>query len=404
MPPIIVAILLILGLVIIHFQTASAPLERERPLDVDSLPSPWLVHAGTISSLTALFGAYWAIFLLCGAMAILGVAVGGVLGLWFLRKTIRASGALSFEAFLGSRNLAIEPSSEHLFWLLLALTQVGFAISELLILRELVVHAFGISPNDATVFAVSLAMVAYFYCLRGGYLAAFRTEMVQFAFALLMCAVISGSAAIHFGSSSSSWTTLVSPLRPRVWVFELPLFSAAVSLVNFLIGACTGGAFFIASPDTWKRVFIVSRAGESTSSFGALVVLGTLPFVLLAPAAILLPRPELSGQAFDFFRFISHNQITLTCLLLGMSAVFLSFFENALITATHVIMLKVRKPQPKNVYTLSLFHYVMGGTFAVIVVGFMAFMAGLENPYLMGLFLIYSYATVAAATLSTSGL
>jgi hypothetical protein len=133
-----VGLLLLLSLTVAHFFAGAEPLKITAPLDVeDGLPFPWIGHASSIFSLTALFGAYLTITIIVGLEALVGLALGSIAGLVFLRGVVLKSNAKSFELFLRSRKFSHDRPMDELFFVLLALAQAGFAISELVILRDL---------------------------------------------------------------------------------------------------------------------------------------------------------------------------------------------------------------------------------------------------------------------------
>src|ERR1051325_2402189 len=83
MPGAFVAIVLITSLVLARLSMGKSRRVPGRPLDVDEgLWLPELAQSSTVFSLTALFGAYFAIASTLGLPALLGLAFGTVLGLF----------------------------------------------------------------------------------------------------------------------------------------------------------------------------------------------------------------------------------------------------------------------------------------------------------------------------------
>jgi Na+/proline symporter len=305
------AVLLICSLLLAHFSVRAQPLRRSRPLDVDAgLPLPEVSQASTVFSLTALFGAYFGIFVVLGLPALAGVGCGTVLSLFAIRHWISESDPNSFEEFLtrvfsdGNRNgvgLAV----------LLSLIQCCFAASELLILREISRVLLNLQPHQATLMAVAIVLVGYFYVLFGGYIAVFRTDILQFVFVAAMALAFS-VYVIAVGHSG-----LLEKLLPRPGYWEFPLSALKVPIVTytyqFLIGVVMGFSFLAAAPDTWKRVFIVTKLRSQTlMRFWLFVVVGMLPFIMLAPVVFSMPPNR--TESWTRARSTSRCRSTSTCL------------------------------------------------------------------------------------------
>src|ERR1043165_4952508 len=180
MPGFIVAVVLGFSLLLVHITLRSQPMPASRPLDVDEhLPLPWLAQTSTVFSLTALFGGYFGVAVALGLPAVTGLACGTVLGLFIVRRWINSTlgktqGERRFEHFL-FKILAGDKSNRAVYVLAIAGIQCVYAVSELLIFRELARVALGLTSEQATLLAVALAIMGYFYVLHGGYMALFRT-------------------------------------------------------------------------------------------------------------------------------------------------------------------------------------------------------------------------------------
>lgn len=394
-----VGLFLIASLLLAHLWVRTEPLKRESPLDVDAnLPSPWAGHASSIFSLTALFGAYLAVLVVLGPSALIGVALGGIASLIIIRNAIRRSGANSFEEFLKTRKFSVDPQNNEFSFFLLAATQIGFAISELVILRDLSVHAFSMAPRHATVFALSAALIAYLYSLAGGYGAVFRTDVLQFGFIALMCTAI---AVVALPSLTADQVrSLTQPMDISYWSFGMSMPTAVRVLLNFVIGTLTGACFLAASPDTWKRVYLTSRL-KNQSSFYALTIAGGLPFLLLVPAALLVPKVSLATiSPFEIVHQASSSRLLLLVVTLGMISAFMSSFDSALITAIHIIMTR-KEVRALARGDMAQFHYTAGLCFSAISVGALALISILGNSYFLAAYLLSLYAMVGGKVIGT---
>jgi hypothetical protein len=178
LPGLLIAILLIASLLFVHRSVQTYPMPTRRPLDVDkNLPLPKIGQASTVFSLTALFGAYFGIYIILGLPALGGVACGTVLGLFVIRNWIQKQQAKTFEDFLQNM-LKGNASNGEAFAVFTAFTQAAYAVSELLILREISRIALGLRSDHATTLAISTGIIGYFYVLIGGYLAVYRTDIL----------------------------------------------------------------------------------------------------------------------------------------------------------------------------------------------------------------------------------
>src|ERR1051325_5792897 len=175
-------------------------MPKTQPLNVDEgLPLPEAGQASTVFSLSALFGAYFGIASVLGLPALTGLAFGTVVGLFLVRYWIVRRPSQRFEDFLfvlfqGNEKNAV------VYAMLLSLVQCAYAGSELLILREVAKTALGLKSEQATLVAIGVAIIGYFYVLFGGYMAVFRTDVLQFFLVGIMALAASVFLIIHHGS------------------------------------------------------------------------------------------------------------------------------------------------------------------------------------------------------------
>lgn len=407
------ALFLMSMLLLVHFSTKDDQHEggraREvRPLDQDyGLLLPWAGHASNVFSLTALFGGYTVIAAVLGVPALLGLATGGVAALIFMRRVIVKEQPHSFHSFLASRQFSPEHQKDDSYWLLLISTQLLLAISEVVILREVALHAFDLTPAHATIFAIGLALVAYFYSLIGKYDGIFRTDVLQLLVMILMCVVAASYAAFHVVTSTlNPNNVLLEPLQSDSWVGSFPFLSSAPHPTNFAIGAIAGSSLLLASPDTWKRIYLTS-GGDSTGasrSFWGLVLAGAVPFVLLLPALLIMPRPSLDNpEVFAPLHATINDHFLLLSITLGMMASFLSTFDGALISSTHLLMARAERTPaaPNKIAGIAHFHLFLGVGFLVIFSGSLFFILGTGNPYLPGVVVLGMYAILGGTVVGT---
>jgi Na+/proline symporter len=388
-----VAVLLISSLLLAHFSIRAQPMRRSKPLDVDEgLPLPEVSQASTVFSLTALFGAYFGIFVVLGLPALAGLACGTVFSLFTIRYWIRELDPESFEHFLmrvfnrGSRNGIV-------LAILLSLIQCSFAASELLILREISRVLLGLQPHHATLVAVAIGLIGYFYVLFGGYVAVFRTDVLQFVFVAAMALAFS-TYAIATGHS-----LLLEKLLPRAGYWEFPISALNITVITyvyqFLIGLLMGFAFLAAAPDTWKRVFIVTKLRSKTlPRFSLFVVVGMLPFILLAPVVLSMPPiPDGVLDTNQIYLAVPVNRCLFVVAALGLTCTFLSSFNSAIIISAHVGLILNRTQ--KQVRTESdWYNWLLVSVLLTCFFIFEAFLS-VGNPYLLGNLLLGPY-TLAA--------
>jgi hypothetical protein len=375
-------------------------MPKERPLDVDEgLPLPEAGQASTVFSLTALFGAYFGIALVLGLPALIGLAFGTVSGLFLIRYWIGQHKPERFEPFLfgllegKERNAAV-------YALVISLVQCAYAGSELLILREIAKSALGLKSEQATLVAIGVAIIGYFYVLFGGYMAVFRTDVLQFVLVGLM-AVVSG-AFLFIRHPPIGWTTR---LLPRAGYWEMPVIGSGKGLYvyHFAIAAVMGFGLLAASPDTWKRVFQVSRRrGRPSVRFLTFVGVGLAPYLVLLPFAITIgPIPDGPlSKGLVFLPSLSSNLVFVAAAL-GLVASFLSSFDSALLASVHVgLMLQRKKARVET--ELSRFHWLMVAALFTVFFVFKA-LYHFGNAYLLGNFLMGTYAMIAGVQVGTRG-
>ena len=401
MPGLLVGIILIASLLLVHFSLRARPLPEDRPLDVDEgLPLPEIGQASTVFSLTALFGAYFGIALLLGLPALTGVAFGTALGLFLIRYWIEAYKPNRFETFLvnvlrgDNRNVVV-------YALVISVVQCLYATSELLILREIAKVSFGVRPEHASLLAVGIAIIGYFYVLFGGYMAVFRTDILQFFLVAVMAVTFS---LFLFGQNlPTEWVTRLFP-RPGYW--EIPSLigtSKALYFYHFIIGAIMGMGLLVGSPDTWKRVFLVSRRkGKIGLRFLTLVIVGVTPCLMLMPFALTIgPIEDGEINAGIMFSKLLTNNYLFVVAVLGLVASFLSAFNGALLASVHIGLILSRK-QKRRKSEMPRFHWLMVTTIVTLFLLFVAFTSS-GNPYLLGNLLLGAYSLIAGVQIGTSG-
>jgi Na+/proline symporter len=399
-PGLLVAVLLISSLLLVHFSLRAQPMPEEHPLDVDEgLPLPEAGQASTVFSLTALFGAYFGIALLLGLPALTGLAFGTALGLFLIRYWIDKHGPKQFEAFLLGI-LSGNSGNAAVYALVISGVQCAYAASELLILREIAKVSLGMRPDQATLLAIGVAIIGYFYVLFGGYVAVFRTDVLQFVLVSAM-AIIFG-AFLFSRTPVSGWTGRLLP-RPGYW--EIHLLGSGVPLYfyHFIIGTVMGVGLLAASPDAWKRVFLVSRKKSRPSlRFLTLVSVGIMPYLVLLPFAMIIgPIPDGEVNTGLVFSSLLTGNVLFVAAALGLIASFLSSFDSALLASVHVGLILKRKRTPAKSET-SRFHWLMVTALLTIYLLFSGLTA-FGNPYLLGNLLLGAYAVTAGVQIGSRG-
>lgn len=433
MPGSVLAIFLGFCVIFVYYWRRKKPLPA-RPLNVDNdLPLPWLAQTSTVFSLTGLFGAYLGITVALGLPALLGLAVGTVLGLfivlYWIECTLRQIPKKNqrFERFL-SRILRGNASNAFAYALVISGIQCAFATSELLIFREIAEVGLGLKSAHANLIAIGLAVLGYCYVLWGGYIALFRTDMVQL---ILVCLMAVGCSVLLITRHSEiAWTT--ARLWPRSGFWEVSLLGSgpALYLYHFLIATIMGLGLFLASPDTWKRVFQVNKdqaeKGRSTTIFRTLTLLavGILPYLVLLPIAIAIgTKSEAIVSAMGTADSQVKRRFTLPPALydirlfvlvsLGLVASFLSSFNSALLGSVHISLIWTRRiagrrakttpriPEEAQFYRIIM--TVLGCICILFIAERMLAWIGFKNPWLLGNLIMGGYSLIAGIHIGTRG-
>lgn len=400
MPGLLVAVLLISSLLLVHFSIRARPLPKDRPLDVDEgLPLPEAGQASTVFSLTALFGAYFGIALVLGLPALSGLAFGTVLGLFLIRYWVDRDKPKRFETFLfgllkgNERNAVV-------YALVISFVQCAYATSELLLLREVARVALGMKAEQATLLAIGVGVIGYFYVLFGGYIAVFRTDVLQFLLVGVMAVV--AAAFLITRPPPAGWTGRLLP-RPGYW--EMPFLGAGAGLYvyHFAIAAVMGLGLLASSPDSWKRVFMVSkRRSRPGVRFLTFVSVGMMPYLVLIPIVISVgPIPDGPVKKGLIFSPLLSGNLVFVAVTLGLVASFLSSFNSALLASVHVgLMLRRKKAGVES--EASWFYWIMSAALLTIFLLFKG-LTSLSNAYLVGNFLMGAYALIAGVHIGTRG-
>jgi F0F1-type ATP synthase assembly protein I len=167
-----------------------------------------------------------------------------------------------------------------------------------------------------------------------------------------------------------------------------------------------GAAFIIASPDTWKRVFVVVHY-RARNSILLLICAGLLPFALITPV-LLASSPiavdRIAGLAFISDQLKGLDTLGMVIILLGLVAGFLSAFDSALLAAVHLSVLGRFYPPTKPSDTLDTFRQQIGLLFLLLNVLLIALPAiGMRNPYFFANLLLGHYAVIAGLLCGTLG-
>ena len=422
------------SLFLVYYWRTRQPLPP-KPLNVeDNLPLPWLAQTSTVFSLTGLFGAYLGIAVILGSAALLGLACGTVIGLFAVREWIvltfrrlqrEGKAAASFEDFL----TGILPDNRldgTAFALALSGIQCVFATSELLILRELGKAALGLGSEQATLLAVGVAVLGYFYLLLGGYVALFRTDRIQLIVVCATAAAVSIYLVVHY--SQLGWPSLPTPM-PGFWEIPFVKSRPALYVWQFMIAMVMGLGLLLASPDTWKRIYQVNKdqnTGKHPVRKRVLTFLavGFLPYLVLLPVAfgasgkVEVKRCCPDPSAFKGFRFpdTGYNKGIFVAFGLTLIASFLSSFNGSVLASVHVALIWARKVVKKNTsgaQTSSMpeearfYQFMMFGMIAISLLLFAGVYASsqyeFKNPWVIGNILMGGYAVIAGLLIGTGG-
>lgn len=388
-----VASFLVFLLLLVSFSPRFRRLATNAPLDIDfELPLPWLGYASSVVSLTGLLGAYFAVLLLAGIVAFAGVVVGVIVALAIIVHSVRASPHSSFEAYLASRRLSTSRELDDVLWRALALAQFGLAISELVLLRTVLVRGFALASGHATALAFGVALTCYFYCLLAGYDAVFRTDVVKFL-AMLGLFVGLSMAATTLSPAQSALPTV----HHLPWDRLSPLIRYPAA---FVIGAIMGAALPLTTPDSWKRVLIAVKRGGRFDAYWVLIVAGCLPFVLITPALVRLFNAGARGLPSELL-LSGTGSLPTNIVLVGMIAVFMSSFDSALVSGVHVLLMRPVLVRRKDATSLDRYRALIAGAFLFVLFAALAVGSSPANPYVVGNYLVGPFALLSGCLLSS---
>lgn len=392
----LIAGLLFVSILLVHFSTRARPIPRDKPLDVDDgLPLPEAGQASTVLSLTALFGGYLGIYLFVGVAGLAGLVVGTVLALLAIDRWIARFAMPTFDAFL-SRVFGASKPVVALAWLLIGI-QIVYAVSEMLILRDVARFGLGLRPDHATLVALCLATIGYFYVLLGGYAAVFRTDILQFGLLVIL------GALVYAVMPPISWD-LVGPSRPGYW--EMPLADSRYvrPIYQFIVALVIGFGFLITCPDVWKRVHLVNQRRAGRRRILLLTLSGIGPFVVLIPLATLTPWvPDGPTDVGTILGGLLVDRRIVVVAGLGLVASFLSAFNSSLIASVHVALVVGRKRVTNaNANETPRFHWLMASFLLTVSLAFMASLES-ENAYLLAMVLLGPFAVAAGVLAGTNG-
>ena len=370
-------------------------LSRDAPLDIDKLlPLPWAGYGSSVVSLSALFGAYSATLLILGPVCFVGVVTGVLSGIFVVSRRIVDLGksATGFQELLFSLAIFVNPISDRIYWLCLAGAQLGLAMCELVLLQQVFRQGVGLTGSSALVATLSIGLVCYFYCLLAGYQAVFRTDVLQYlvllimgSFMLFLPVVDNGTAgsilegsgtardsirAVPFGSE---YLETPSPLR---WVLE------------FLVGFSLGIMPVLGAPDTWKRLLILQGRTHAGRAPIALLVAAAAPVALILPLFFRL-ADRTSAEMFPLqFIFTVSSPLASGLLLLGMISAFMSTFDSAIVSGTHLLLKTPPLFDSRIADERQRYHVLLGSVFLSLALLLTAVSEKLPHPYAVGIFLL----------------
>ena len=164
-----------------------------------------------------------------------------------------------------------------------------------------------------------------------------------------------------------------------------------------------GLGFLFASPDCWKRVFVVTRKkGEDRGRFAIFIACATAPFLVLIPLARLLGVvPDGVIRPSAVWQGIHVTDLVYLGTALGLFASFLSAINGAFVLSVHVgLVLRRRgKEVPSE---RERFHWLG----AVLLLGvFLVFSAlkSMQNPYVLANLLLGPYGIMSGILLASRG-
>ena len=194
-----------------------------------------------------------------------------------------------------------------------------------------------LDADQAMLVAIGVGLVGYFDVLFGGYMAVFRTDVLQFFFVLLMAfafaayAIWNGAIDLHGLSPRKGYW-----LPP--WVTTAGTEGPLTYMYHAVIGTVMGFSFLAAAPDAWKRVFIVTKLREASfARFVIFVCVGLMPFVVVTPIALTMPPiPNGPLNTGLFYATIPVTDFMTVIAATGLTACFLSSFDSAVLSSVHV--------------------------------------------------------------------
>lgn len=372
-------------------------LPEINPLDIDKgLPFPEAGQGSSIFSLTALFGPYLVIVLLLGCQTLIGLAVGSIAGFYAIQNAINKSSACSYEQWIREKQ---ENSIWTILLLAISITQIALAASEVYIFKEVVKHALGLGEKYAIIFSITVSLFGYYYCLTGGYVAVFRTDILQYILIFIFVVVSSVVALSDPGTNFQA--ERIFGLLPALW------FSGESEIIRLFYSAIccgiVGFGFVVSSPDTWKRIFVISR-NRRKQTLVPLVLAGMIPFMCVIPLAYNIPLhsiTDLPSLKFVIVYLSNKGNVILVVFLIGLASSYLSSFDSALVTSIHSHLLTSKNTQSGRwVYMRD-----MGiGLLIVNAVVFCLYNAGCGNPYIIANFGMGLCSTSAGVIIGTNGL
>src|SRR6266436_137585 len=422
------------SLFLVYYWKTRQPLPAE-PLNVENnLPLPWLAQTSTVFSLTGLFGAYLGIAIMLGLPALLGLALGTVLGLfivhqWIVRTLKKVKKVETEEPVFEDFLIAILPDNiidGTVFAFAISGIQCLFATSELLILRELGKAGLGLSSEQATLLAIGVAILGYFYVLLGGYVALFRTDRIQLIVVCLTAVAVSAYLLVHH--SQIGWTA--RSLKPRPGLWEIPFAGSTHGLYlwHVMIATVMALGLLLSSPDTWKRIYQVSKDQKAREHPGftralTLVAVGLLPYLVLLPVAISASAKytfkQCCNDPHDFKGFklpdSSYNKGIFVVFAVALIASFLSSFNGSTLASVHVALIWARKvmkrsrriqvePMPEEARFYQLMMTVLVAIALSVFGGlYLSNQYEFKNPWIVGNILMGGYALITGLLIGTAG-
>jgi Na+/proline symporter len=399
-------------------------LTSDDPLNEDDLRWPAAGYGSASVSLNCLFGAYSAILLLVGYTCFASIALGVAAGLfalnWWIGKYDLHKEGAQFQGILFSLRLFESPALDKAFWMLVVLCQLGLAVAELVLLHNVFLVGLGFSEAHATAASLSIACIAYYYCLFGGYQAAFRTDALRYLFILLMGLIMlyllwKESPALGGLDGLLAGVVSVSPTK-KLMTNHPELRIAFEAFGGFALGIMP----ILAAPDAWKRVLIISQRrlraqrapARSVGRIGRILRLAPLRLLLAAalPLCLIMPLLLQFGQrgiqtnwSFPIREiFVLSPPIGDGFIILGMVAAFMSTFDGALLSATHILLGQSSFPDWRERTELARFRIIFGLAFAAAFLSQTALVHLLPNPYALGAILVTPFGIASGILTGTS--